>query len=279
MKHLQGEFSGQKQLSIHFQGWLPEQAVKAVVLVVHGLGEHGGRYAHVAERLVAEGCAVYAIDHRGHGRSGGPRGFVDRFANMVADLDQLVVKLANEFRGRPLFMLGHSMGGAVSLSYAIKHQQKLSALILSGPAVVLAGAPAWMKPVVELLSAIAPKLGVFAVDPSLVSRDPAAVADYAADPLNFHGKVPARTLAELVGFVGWLPAVLPEIKLPLLIQHGADDRLASPAGGELVFESVSSKDKTFHRYDGLYHEIYNELPADRARVLDDLAMWIRQHLN
>lgn len=277
MKHLEASFTGVKQVSIHYQAWLPAQP-KAVVVIAHGLGEHGGRYRHVAERLLAAGCAVYAIDHRGHGRSGGPRGFVDRFRNLSTDLDQLVVRAAGEHRGKPLFMLGHSMGGAIALSYALKHQDRLKGLILSGPAVVLAGAPPWMRPVARFLGAVTPRLGLFAVDPSAVSRDPAVVTDYAQDPLNFHGKVPARTLSELIGFVDWLPAVLSEIKLPLLVQHGGSDTLASPDGGAMVVAEAGSKDKTFLRYDGLYHEIYNELPADRARVLDDLAGWIERHI-
>lgn len=276
MKHSEARFKGQKDVEIFWQSWVPAKPPRAVVVIVHGLGEHSGRYAHVAQALVDADCAVYAMDHRGHGKSGGPRTFIDSFANTVADIDT-VVEIARKANPRkPTFLLGHSMGGALSLSYAIKNPGKLKALILSGPAVALDGAPPMMKPIAKLLSTFAPKLGMFAVAPELVSRDAAVVADYASDPLNAHGKVPARTLGEIVKFVELLPGLLPVLQLPLLIQHGRDDKLAGVAGSELVISRVSSKDKTLKIYDGLYHEIFNELPADRARVLKDLREWIAE---
>lgn len=279
VKWSEGFFEGKKKLRIYRQSWVPA-APRATVVLVHGLGEHSGRYEHVARHLVSSGCAVYALDHRGHGKSEGPRAYVDRFANAVDDIDELVSHAVREQRGKgkqPLFLLGHSMGGALSLSYTLKHGDKLSGLILSGPAVALDGAPPMMKPIAKILSGLAPGLGMFAVDPKLVSRDPDMVAAYAADPLNAHGKVPARTLGEIVKFVEWVPAGLPLIKLPLLIQHGSQDKLAGVSGSEMVMSRVTSKDKTLKVYEGLYHEIYNEIPADRAVVLKDLSDWIRAH--
>lgn len=273
MKHSEARFKGKKDIEIFWQSWVPAKP-KAVVVIVHGLGEHGGRYAHVAQSLVDADYAVYAMDHRGHGKSGGPRTFIDSFANTVGDIDT-VVDLARKANPRKdTFLLGHSMGGALSLSYAIKHADKLKALMLSGPAVALDGAPAIIKPISKLLSVIAPQVGMFAVAPDLVSRDPAVVADYASDPLNAHSKVPARTLSEIVKFVELLPGLLPVLQLPLLIQHGRDDKLAGVAGSEMVMSRVSSTDKTLKIYEGLYHEIFNELPADRAIVLKDLRDWI-----
>ncbi|MGQ0621796.1 MAG: lysophospholipase [Panacagrimonas sp.] len=276
MEHRESTFQGKNKVRIFHQTWLPpKKSIKAVVVVAHGLGEHGGRYAHVAKELVDIGCAVYAIDHRGHGKSaGGGSAFVDRFSNVVDDMDQLVELAKREQPKKPLFLLGHSMGGALSLSYTLKHATKLSGLILSGPAVALDGAPPFMKPLSKLLSMFLPRLGMFGIDPSLVSRDKDAVAAYASDPLNAHGKVPARTLGEIVKFVEWLPAVLPVIKLPLLILHGSADKLAGVAGSRMVLERVSSTDKTLKVYEGLEHEIFNELPADRALVFKDLTGWI-----
>ncbi|MGQ0700688.1 MAG: lysophospholipase [Panacagrimonas sp.] len=276
MEHREATFQGKKKHTIFHQSWLPpKKSIKAVVVIAHGLGEHGGRYAHVAEALVGIGCAVYAIDHRGHGKStDGGTAFVDSFSNVVEDMDQLVELAKREQPKKPLFLLGHSMGGALSLSYTLKHGDKLTALILSGPAVALDGAPPMMKPLSKFLSMLAPKLGMFGIDPSLVSRDKDAVAAYANDPLNAHGKVPARTLGEIVKFVEWLPAVLSVIKLPVLILHGSADKLAGVAGSEMVLKKLGSKDKTLKIYDGLEHEIFNELPADRAIVLKDLTDWV-----
>jgi alpha-beta hydrolase superfamily lysophospholipase len=281
VKHKHGCFFGRGRTRIFWQHWLPEK-VRAVVMVAHGLGEHGGRYRHVAEALVEKGCAVYAIDHRGHGKSEGPRAYVDRFAHAVEDMNGLMDIIVEERQGRgrrpPLFLLGHSMGGALSLSYALKHGERLRGLMLSGPAVALDGAPPLMKPVSKLLSRLAPRLGTFPIDPSLVSRDPQMVSAYADDPLNAHGKVPARTLGEIVSFTEWLPAALPAITLPLLIQHGGADKLAGVSGSRMVVDRVGSKDKSLKVYDGLYHEIFNELPEDRRRVLDDLGAWIGERV-
>lgn len=274
MKHLEGRLSGNNKVEIYWQKWLPAGAVNASVVIVHGLGEHGGRYAHVAQALTEVGCAVYAMDHRGHGKSGGQRAFVDRFANVVADIDQVVDMASREQPRKPVFLLGHSMGGALSLSYTLKHGEKLRGLILSGPAVALDGAPPMMKPIAKALSVIAPGLGMFSVAPDLVSRDASVVADYTNDPLVMHAKVPARTLGEIVNFVEILPAGLPLITLPLLVMHGRDDKLAGVAGSVMVTQLAGSKDKTLNVYDGLYHEIFNELPADRAVVLKDLTDWI-----
>ncbi|MBA4286514.1 MAG: lysophospholipase [Xanthomonadaceae bacterium] len=278
MKHSEGSFEGVNKTRIHFQTWAPAGAPKASVVIAHGLGEHGGRYREVAEQLAGIGCVVHAIDHRGHGKSDGVRALVDKFANAVADLDTLVDRAKRLQPARPLFLLGHSMGGALSLSYAIKHGKKLSGLILSGPAVVLDGAPPYLGPVAKLLASIVPKLGMFQVDPSLVSRDPDEVAKYANDPLNAHGKIPVRTLAEIVRFVEIVPALLSAISVPTLLLHGSDDKLAGVSGSRMVHERISSTDKTLKVYDGLYHEIFNELPADRARVFKDLTDWLQPRL-
>ena len=277
MNHQESSFSGRNNHRIYCQYWLPER-VRAVVVVVHGLGEHSGRYVHVAKVLVDTGCAVYALDHHGHGQSEGPRALIDSFSNAVVDIDQLVERARKEQPGKPLYLLGHSMGGALSLAYALEHGAKLTGLMLSGAAVALDGLPPLMKPVCKFLSSIAPGLGMFAVDPSLVSRDKGAVAVYAADPLNCHTKVPVRTLAEIIRFVDWLPAELPKLTLPMLVMHGKEDKLAGVAGSQMVVDKVSSKDKTLKIYQGLYHEIFNELPADRARVLADVTGWIGPRL-
>lgn len=278
MEHVEAQFTGCEGVVIHTQSWLVQPA-RASVVVVHGLGEHGGRYAHVAQALAALGCAVHALDHRGHGRSGGPRAFVDRWDHVVADVDRFIDRVRQAAPAPPLFLLGHSMGGAIALASALGRPAPLSGLILSGPAVDLAGAPVLARSLGKLLSVLAPRLGMLAVDPSQVSRDPQTVADYVADPLNFHGKVPARTIGEMVRFAEALPPRLPGLRLPLLALHGGADRLAGPAGSRMVVERAGSQDKTLEVYEGLYHEIFNEPPDDRARVIGDLCAWVSRHID
>jgi alpha-beta hydrolase superfamily lysophospholipase len=281
VKHAEGSIEGKNHTRIYWQKWVPEDP-RAVVVLAHGLGEHSGRYQHVAAALVDIGCAVYAMDHRGHGKSDGPRVLIDKFANVVDDINAVVDVAVSEQRLQvkkiPLFLLGHSMGGALALSYSLKYGQRLSALVLSGPAVALVGAPPLIGPISKLLSFVAPKLGMFAVDPKLVSRDPEEVAAYARDPLNAHGKVPARTLGELVKFIEWLPAALSMIQLPMLVMHGSEDKLAGVSGSKMVVDRAGSKDKTLKIYDGLYHEIFNELAEDRKRVFADMTGWIKSRI-
>jgi len=277
VKHLESRVSGRNNLPIYHQAWLPPR-VKAVVMIAHGLGEHGGRYRHVAEGLVQDGYAVHAVDHRGHGKSGGRRTYVDRFQHAVDDLHQVIQVARKGHRRKPMFLIGHSMGGAISLRYAIQHQKELSGLVLSAPAVALDGAPPLLKPLCKLLSAFTPRLGLFGIDPAAVTRDPEMMASYENDPLNCHGRVPVRTLGELIGFLDGLPAQLPSLTLRLLVMHGSADKLAGPSGSRMVLDRVSSTDKTLKFYDGLYHEIFNELPQDRARVIADLRSWISERI-
>ena len=277
MNRQEGRIAGVNGVEIFWQSWTPD-APRALAVLVHGLGEHSGRYQEVAQVLCAAGCAVYAMDHRGHGKSGGKRALVDRFAHAVSDIDQVIDLAQREHSGLKTFLIGHSMGGALSLSCTLRDPSKLDALILSGPAVALDGAPPLIGPISKVLGMFLPGLGMFSIDPSNVSRDQSVVDDYASDPLNAHGKVPARTLSEIVKFVEFLPAALPQLKLPMLLLHGEQDKLAGVSGSQMVADGASSKDKKLIIYKGLYHEIFNELPEDRAVVFKDLTNWIDQKL-
>jgi acylglycerol lipase len=277
MTHSEGELTGVGGLRLYRQSWLPEGEVRAVLVIAHGAGEHSARYAHVAARLVDEGYAVYALDHRGHGRSEGPRALVDRIDNTVEDLDALVVLAAGEHPGVPVFLLGHSMGGAIALRYAIAHQDRLTGLILSGPLAALDAASPAQRVAAKVLSAVAPRLPVIAVDPTLVSRDPAVVEAYTSDPLVHHGKLPARTVAELAAAVESFPKSVGSITVPTLIMYGTEDKLVPPAGAVMVSERIGSTDTTIKPYEGLYHEILNE--PERDRVMDDLCAWLKAHVS
>lgn len=271
--HEEGRFKGEGGLEIYWQAWLPEGATpRATVVLAHGASEHGGRYAWTGEQMAARGYALYAIDHRGHGRSEGGRAVIDRMRNAVEDLHTLVEKAAAAQPGRPVVLLGHSMGGAVALSYTIEHEDALDALVLSAPLAALEAASPVQRVAGRVLSVIAPSLGVVAIDSTAVSRDPQVVADYDADPLNYHGKLPARTVAELTSAIDGYPEAVQRFELPMLAMHGTADRLTPIAGSEMVVERAASKDKTFKRYEGLFHEILNE--PERQQVLDDIADWL-----
>ena len=270
--HEEGRFAGERGIEIYWQAWRPDGEPRAVIVLAHGASEHSGRYAWTGEQLNARGYAVYAIDHRGHGRSAGDRAVIDRMSHAVEDLHTLVERAAGAYPGRPLVLLGHSMGGCVALAYTAEHEDALDALVLSGPLAVLEAASPVQRIVGRVLSAVAPSLGVVAIDSSAVSRDPAVVKDYDDDPLNYHGKLPARTVTELARAIETFPEAVTRFRLPLLVMHGTADRLVPIAGGEMVAERAGSEDKTFKRYDGLFHEILNE--PERQQVLNDMADWL-----
>ena len=272
--HEEGRFDGEGGIEIYWQAWLPDagKEPRAVVVLAHGASEHGGRYAWTGGELVKRGYALYAIDHRGHGKSGGKRALIDRMSNAVEDLHTLVEKAAGRHPDRPLVLLGHSMGGAVALSYTSAHQESLDALLLSGPLAALEAASPVQRAAGRVLSVVAPALGVVGIDSSAVSRDPAVVKDYDEDPLNYHGKLPARTVAELSSAIDSFPDSVTKFTLPMLVMHGTADRLVPIAGAEMVVERAGSEDKKFIRYDGLFHEILNE--PERDRVLKDIADWL-----
>jgi acylglycerol lipase len=263
-------FEGLHSRQIFFRRWLPAGAPRAVVTIAHGFGEHSGRYLHVAERLLSEGYAVYALDHHGHGRSDGPRGRIS-LADAVEDLDRLIVLEGERHPGVEPFLLGHSMGGAIALRYAIAHQDRLTGLILSGPLAAIEGR-ALEKSIGRALGAIAPGLPVAKINPDHVSRDPDVVRTYVEDPLVYHRPIPAGTVAEFLRHVDSLPDDVGAITLPTLLMYGTADKLAAPAGSVMVSQRISSSDLTTVPFEGLYHEIFNE--PEQAQVLDQLVAWL-----
>src|SRR3954471_12560670 len=212
--HEEGRFKGEGGVEIYWQAWLPEAEPRATVVLAHGASQHGGRYAWTGEQLAARGYALYAIDHRGHGRSEGSRAVIDRMSHAVEDLHTLVERAAAANPDRPVVLLGHSMGGAVALSYTIEHEDALDALVLSGALAALEAASPVQRAAGRVLSVVAPKLGVVGIDSTAVSRDPQVVENYDSDPLNYHGKLPARTVAEISQAIDGYPDAVARFELP-----------------------------------------------------------------
>ena len=276
MKHQEGHFKGLKDFDIYYQGWLPEGEPQAVLLVAHGMGEHSGRYGNVVNHFVPQGYAVYAPDHRGHGKSEGQRVYVERFGHFLDDLKTFFDMVRGWHPDLKIFLLGHSMGGAVSIAYALRHQDELEGLILSGAA-IKAGED--ISPLLllvgKILSVILPKMGVAALDISTLSRDPETVAAYNADPLVHQGKMTARLGAETIATLESFSKQASQLRLPILIMHGGADKITDPQGSQWLYETVSSAVKTVKIYEGYYHEIFNDL--GREQVLADVETWLAAH--
>lgn len=278
MKHIEGNFKGVRNANIYYQGWLPEKQIKAVLMVVHGLGEHSGRYMNVVNHFVPLGFAVYGVDQIGHGKSEGRREFVERFDDFTDTLTIFYTMVTEWQADKPIFMLGHSMGGLIASYYLLEHQNKFKAAIISAPLVKVGDNVSQMTITMsQILSKLAPKMGLLALDVNGISRDPEVVAAYVNDPLVFHGKTPARLGAELLSAMMHVTAEANKIELPVIIVQGAEDNLVEPSGAQMLFDNISSKDKTIKIYDELYHEVFNE--PEREGVLKDVETWLESQLS
>jgi acylglycerol lipase len=273
VRHDETTLTGQGGARLFCQRWDPDGAPVGAVVVAHGYAEHSDRYGHLAEALTGAGWAVLALDHRGHGRSEGRRAVVDRLAWLMADLDLAVDRATGSPAGTRPVLLGHSMGGGLAAAYAICYPAKLAGLILSGPLLGMAATtPAPRRWAMKAVSTVAPGLGVATLSADAVSRDSDVVAAYKADPMVYHGKVPARTAREMLRASDLVDARAGELRLPLLVMHGSADALVPVAGSVALDRGAGSGDKTLIVYEGLYHEIFNE--PERERVISDLIDWL-----
>ncbi|WP_123028662.1 alpha/beta hydrolase [Mycolicibacterium stellerae] len=267
-------FDGVGGVRIVYDVWEPDdEDPRGVVVLCHGYAEHARRYDHVAKRFGESGFAVYALDQRGHGRSGGKRVFLRDISEYTDDFHTLVGIAAAEYPELKLVVLGHSMGGGVVFTYGVEHPDDYAAMVLSGPAVdAQDGVSPVMVFVAKALGKLLPGLPVEQLPTDAVSRDPDVVAAYNADPMVHHGKLPAGIARALIGVGETMPQRAPALTAPLLVVHGGQDKLIPVQGSRHLMECVGSQDATLKVYPELYHEVFNE--PERAEVLDDVASWI-----
>ncbi|MFX0173141.1 MAG: alpha/beta hydrolase [Candidatus Hodarchaeota archaeon] len=277
MKYEESHFEGVKGLKIYYQSWKPDNTKpKACILIIHGLAEHGGRYNNVVNTLVPAGYAVYAHDHRGHGKSEGERGYVDRFSDFVKDINILREIIQVQEQDVPLFILGHSMGSFIAQLYAVSYSEGLKGLILSGSGVRTGEKVSKVLVVVsKIASKVAPRKYLDLALKNDISRDPEVIKAYDEDPLVFK-LTSFRLGAEILNGTSQVVKNASKIQLPCLFQSGSEDKLIT--GVKDLYELFKVEDKTLKIYEGAYHEVYNELPETRDLVLNDLRSWLDMHL-
>jgi len=280
MKSFDTKLEDASGLAFHIQGWEPgDGKPKASIALVHGLGEHTGRYVHVGEALTAAGYALAGFDLRGHGRSGGPRGHGSSLDAYMQDIRAFLELMAGRYPGIPHFLYGHSLGGLLTLTYTIQHGSGLKGVIVTSPGLRTALQEQKAKvALVRLLGSLLPTMTAHSgLDPLKISRDPDVVQDYLNDPL-------VHANASLAFGKAGLQAIdlcfkrAAEFPVPLLIMHGTGDEIAFSDGSEDFAGRVreAGGDVTLKVWEGLYHELHNE--PEKAEVFRTMIEWLDRHL-
>lgn len=276
MHHETGIFDGASKVPIFYQRWLPAAGVsRGSVVIVHGLGEHGGRYTHLVNCLLPEGYAIYSLDHQGFGGSGGQRGHINRFTDYLPDVHYMVGMARAEQQNYPVAIFGHSMGGLISLLYALVLPTSVDYLAISAPA--LLATP--KKSLVFLMRAMNLINPTFSIQrpggAEGISRDPEEVRRFREDPL-YTPVSSARWAVEILTTQVEVTRRAAAIQLPILILQGMADTLVVPQATVAFFAQISSSDKTLYTYPGYFHELHNDLGKEKP--LGDLVEWLNARM-
>jgi len=264
-------------MTLHTVNWAVDSP-KAIVFLVHGIGEHSGRYGHVAASLNARGYSVYALDHRGHGRSEGKRRWFDDFQRPVDDLKQYFDLIRTQHPTHKIFVYGHSMGSLLSTLFCLRYQDQLAGFITSGsPLAIDEGRSPLFLFAASLMARVMPdfKMQSLEIGTEALTRDPEMMAAYDSDPLNDHNPTSLGMANRLLNAARDTRKRLNTLKLPMLILHGTGDQICPPSASKLLYALAASPDKTLKLYDGLHHELHNEI--ERESVLADIGQWLDAH--
>ena len=276
----ESKWEGNHGISFYIRGWEPNnKRPKAVLALIHGLGEHTGRYLHVGKTMTEAGYALVGFDLRGHGKSGGARGHFPSLAAVMQDIRQFFKFLVQRYPDIPHFLYGHSLGGLLSLSYALQYKTGLNGVIVTGAALrsplqEQKGKIAMVNALGSILPAVILPSGL---DATTISRDADVVKKYVNDPL-VHDKSSLGLGKTALKAIDLCFARAKEFSFPLLIMHGAADQLTFPSGSEdfARLASENNKDVTLKLWDGLYHEVHNE--PEKAEVFKVMIEWLDKHL-
>ena len=298
-KSCEGTFSGANGLKLFYQSWYPEAtaisgesstpptgpAVRGVLAIVHGLGEHSGRYGSVIKALNAAGYAVFGFDNQGHGRSEGQRGHINRWQDYRGNTQSFLQLVRQHEPDAPLFLMGHSLGGLIVLEYVLRSAElsafqslNICGMVVSAPAIQPTSGTA--SPIrillARLLSGLFPRFTLkMGLKKCGLSRSQDIVEAMAEDPLA-HPYVTLRWGSETLDTIEWVKANVEQLDSPILLIHGDADPIIAPAGSRRIFQQMQSSEKTLKLYAGSYHEPHNDLDAEV--VTSDLVSWLNQYL-
>ena len=269
-----GSFVAHDGTKLFRRHWLATAPTKGVLIIQHGLRDHSDNYDHFARRAAAAGFSVWAMDLRGHARSAGPRVAPDPWMDYVTDMDQFVGIVSAAEPNQPIFLFGHSMGGAIMALEVVEHRGPIAGVILSAPVLNL-GVPPFVVAAVRMLGVVTPSFGAMTLDPNSFSHDPAVAKAMVIDPLVEQGAGPARTAAGLADATARIFENIDRFTIPILALHGTADQLTAPAGSRALIAAAPSQDKTLRIYDGFAHDLVHE--PNGAQVEDDVLAWLGAH--
>jgi alpha-beta hydrolase superfamily lysophospholipase len=277
MQHNETNFKGMNGIQLYSQYWLPEESPRAILAIVHGVGEHCGRYMNIVNHMVSNKIGVYGYDHRGHGRSNGLRGHIDSWVEYRIDLRKFFKMIKAQQSECPIFIFGHSMGALITLDFILAEDEELAGVILSGTPIEPVGvAKPHLVALARILSRIYPRFLIgLDIDFDAISRVPSVVKALQEDPLA-QTKFSAKWGTEALAVVESVKMQGGSVDLPILMIHGEADRLNLADGAKKFFDQIQHSDKEYIGYPASYHEVYNDL--DYEKMLSDLLDWINRHL-
>ncbi|NJR41003.1 MAG: alpha/beta hydrolase [Leptolyngbyaceae cyanobacterium CSU_1_4] len=276
MQHHEGTFLSADGWHLYYQNWVPADLVRGVIVIIHGLGGHSGGFSRIVENLVHRGYLVYGLDLRGHGRSPGQRGYINRWSEYREDLSRFLMEIQYRECQLPCFLLGHSLGALVVLDYSLRSPSQISGAIAIAPALRQVGVSPIKMLVGQILSQICPRFSLnTGIDEASASRDLAVLQTYARDPLR-HNKGTARLATEFLVTTAWVWKHGLDLQVPLLVMHGEADRVTSASASYEFFRQISFSDKKWCAYTDGYHHLHDDF--DYLEVLADLGNWLDQHL-
>ncbi|MBA6156028.1 lysophospholipase [Tenacibaculum sp. S7007] len=271
MTHHEFNFNYHKT-DFYGQYWQPEK-VEAVVVIVHGMGEHSGRYEHVAKKLTDNNFGVIAFDHFGHGKTTGKRGHNPSYDAVLNSVSKLIDKAKDVFGDKPMFLYGHSMGGNTVINYVLRKDNSLNGVIATSPMLKLAfQPPAWKLTAGKLMQKIVPSITLPSeLDATHISRIKEEVDNYINDTL-VHDKISPNFSLSFFDAADWAIENASDLKIPMYLLHGTDDKIIDYKGTE-TFANNSNK-ATLKLYEGGYHELHNDLCKEE--MLNDIVNWLKQ---
>jgi alpha-beta hydrolase superfamily lysophospholipase len=276
-EHREGRFAGCDGIPLYYQSWLPAQARRRAVLInLHGLGDHSGLYPNLGNHFPGRGIAVYAYDMRGNGRSPGQRAYLREWSEYRGDLHAFVTQVRDWEGDVPIFLLGNSLGGLVVLDYGLEHTGGLAGVVAAAAPLGTLGVPPMLMALGRILSRLFPRFSLqIGMDLTGLARDPAVMEAVLADPL-FHRRGTARLSTEVTAAIARVQDGAPKLSVPLLILHGSADRMVPPDGSRRFFAGVRCPDREFREYPGAYHGLFADYGYQE--VLRDLEHWIDAHI-